>query len=112
MSAGKQKRGTYESTIEKYLVEQVEKHGGMCEKFVSPGRRGVPDRIVTWPAYGFARIHFVEIKTIGGKLDPAQVRDHARRRKFNCHVKVVWSKQGVDDYIFEYGGEPIEAPRP
>jgi hypothetical protein len=108
MSAGKQKRGTRESTIEAYLVEQVEKHGGMCEKFVSPGRRGVPDRIVTWPAYGFARVHFVEVKAIGGKLDPAQVRDHARRRKLNCFVQVVWSRMGVDSYVSEYA----PAPRP
>jgi hypothetical protein len=100
MSAAKGRRGSVlESAIEKYFVEQVEKHGGMAEKFTSPGKRGAPDRIVTWPAYGFARIHFVELKTIGGKLEPWQARDHARRKRINCHVEVIWTKKQVDEYI-------------
>jgi hypothetical protein len=99
MSASKLKRGVRESVVEKYFVEQVEKHGGLCEKFTSPGKRHVPDRIVTWPAYGFARIHFVEIKTIGGKLEPGQERDHARRKRLGCRVEVLWTKAQVDEYI-------------
>jgi hypothetical protein len=98
MSAGKLKRGTQESEVEKYLVEQVELHGGIAEKF-HPPPKGRPDRIVTWPAYGFARVHFVELKTIGGKLESWQERDHARRRKLGCHVFVIWTKNQVDDYI-------------
>lgn len=98
MSAGKLKRNTQESEVEEYLVEQVELHGGMCEKF-NPPPKGRPDRIVTWPAYGFARIHFVELKTIGGKLESWQKRDHARRRKLGCHVFVIWTKKQVDDYV-------------
>ena len=102
MSAGKLKRNTQESEIEKYLVEQVELHGGMCEKF-RPPPKGLPDRIVTWPAYGFARVHFVELKTIGGKLESWQERDHARRRKLGCHVFVIWTKKQVDDYVERFG---------
>jgi hypothetical protein len=100
MSAGKLRRSSIkERDVERYFVEQVEAHGGLCEKFVSPGRKGVPDRIVTWRACGLARIHFVELKTIGGKLDPWQERDHARRRRLGCHVRVIWTKKQVDDYI-------------
>jgi hypothetical protein len=88
-----------ESSIEKYLVEQVKLHDGMCEKFVSPGKKFVPDRIVTWPAFSFARVHFVEAKTIGGELSEGQKRDHARRRKLGCHVFVLWTKQQVDEYV-------------
>jgi uncharacterized OB-fold protein len=103
MSAGKQKRGSIsEAALEHYFVEQVEKHGGIAEKFTSPGRRHVPDRIVTWPCYGFARVHFVELKTIGGKLELGQIRDHARRRHLGCHVRVVWTKKQVDEYVAEY----------
>src|SRR5882757_7251769 len=69
-----------ETRLEKYFVEQVEKHGGTAEKFVSPGRRFVPDRLVTWPPLGSPRIHFVELKTKGGVLSSGQARDHARRR--------------------------------
>ncbi len=105
VSTGKLKRETKERDVEKYLVEEVERCGGMIEKFTSPGKRGVPDRIITWIAYGFARIHFVELKTIGGKLDPCQVRDHARRRKLGCHVFVIWTKNQVDDYINRFAGQ-------
>lgn len=94
-----------ESEVEKYLVEQVEMHGGMCEKF-NPPPKGRPDRIVTWPAYGFARIHFVELKTIGGKLESWQERDHARRRDLKCHVFVIWTKAQVDDYVERFTPKP------
>lgn len=105
MSAGKLKRNTQESEVEEYLVEQVELHGGMCEKF-NPPPKGRPDRIVTWPTYGFARVHFVELKTIGGKLESWQERDHARRRKLHCHVFVLWTKKQVDDYVARFTPKP------
>jgi hypothetical protein len=102
VSAGKTRRSSVqEKDIERYFVQQVEAAGGMAEKFTSPGRRGVPDRIVTWPAYGFARIHFVELKTIGGALEVAQERDHERRRRMNCFVRVLWTKKQVDEYVNE-----------
>ncbi len=97
---------TKEENIENYLVRRVEESGGMCEKFVSPGRRGVPDRIVTWRRHGFAQIHFIELKTLGGKLKPWQEADHARRRRFNCFVRVLWTKQMVDEYVEHYGARP------
>jgi hypothetical protein len=108
MSAGKTKRGSiYEDAIEKYLVEQVEKYGGMCEKFVSPGKRHVPDRIITWPAPGFARIHFAEVKTIGGKLESGQIRDHERRRRLGCRVEVLWTKAQIDEYVKRFCVAPF-----
>ncbi len=84
-----------ESTLEKYLVEQVEKHGGMCEKFKST-KRGVPDRIVTWPT-GF--VHFIETKAPQGRLTSWQRRDHARRSQLGAYVETIWSKAHVDSYI-------------
>lgn len=107
MSTAKGKRGVLEEHVERYFVDRVEACGGMAEKFTSPGRRGVPDRIVTWAAHGFARIHFVELKTIGGALDPAQKRDHARRKNLNCHVFVIWSRKQVDDYITRFAEPPF-----
>jgi len=38
-----------EKDIERALVQRVKELGGMAEKFVSPTRRAVPDRIVTLP---------------------------------------------------------------
>lgn len=85
-----------ESTIEKYLVEQVELYGGLCEKHVSPGRRGVRDRVCLWP-YGYT--DWVETKAPGEKPEPHQERDHARLRRLGHRVYVIDTKTGVDIYV-------------
>lgn len=48
-----------EDVIERHLVNEVKKAGGIAYKFTSPGRRGVPDRIVLLPN---GKIIFVECK--------------------------------------------------
>lgn len=87
-----------ESEVEKYLVECVEALGGLCEKHVSPGLRGVPDRLVTWPN---GAMHLVEVKaqTGFGKVMPWQKRDHERRAKRNVFVYVLHTTELVDQYI-------------
>lgn len=75
-----------EKTIEAALVARVKSLGGMCEKFTSPGRRSVPDRIVTLPG---GRIVFVECKAPGKRPTDLQERDHARRRELGCEVSVI-----------------------
>lgn len=84
-----------ESVIEKALVERVKALGGMCEKFTSPSRRGVPDRIVTLPG---GKIVFVELKATGGKLSVLQQRDHARRRALGCSVLVIDSLESANAF--------------
>ncbi len=86
-----------ESVVETYLREQVEALGGICEKHVSPGRRGVPDRIVTLP-YGLGP-YFVETKAPGKTAEPHQVRDHVRRAKLGHPVRLLDTKEKVDDQI-------------
>ena len=46
-------------TIERHLVNDVKKLGGLCYKFVSPGTQGIPDRIII-TAQG--RIIFCQVK--------------------------------------------------
>jgi hypothetical protein len=75
-----------EKAIEAALVRRVKELGGLCEKFVSPGRRSVPDRVVTLPG---GRIVFVEVKAPGKKPTELQERDHWRRRKLGCEVLVI-----------------------
>lgn len=58
-----------EKEIEKRLVQEVRKRGGLCWKFTSPGTDGVPDRIVLMPDGKFA---FVELKAPGKKVRPLQ----------------------------------------
>lgn len=84
-----------ESKVEKLLREGVEAAGGMCEKFVSPGKRGVPDRIVTWPG----EVHFVELKKPGESPEEYQLRDHDRRRSMRQMVFVLDSHEAVTWYI-------------
>lgn len=78
-----------ESTIEKHLVAEVKKAGGMAYKFVSPGRRSVPDRLVLLPG---GRAVFVECKAPGEKPRHEQLREHERLRALGFTVVVLDSK--------------------
>ncbi|WP_193160490.1 VRR-NUC domain-containing protein [Citrobacter youngae] len=78
-----------ESIIEKHLVDEVKKVGGFAYKFVSPGRRSVPDRIVLLPG---GRIVFVECKAPGKAPRADQVREHKRLRALGFSVVVLDSK--------------------
>jgi Holliday junction resolvase len=82
-----------EKEVEAHLVRRVKKMGGEAEKFTSPGRRSVPDRLVTLPG---GRVCFVECKATGKSPTDAQERDHERRRKRGFVVFVVDSKEAVD----------------
>lgn len=84
-----------ESVIEKALVERVKALGGMCEKFISPSRRGVPDRLVTLPG---GRVVFVELKAPGKSLSVLQQRDHARRIALGCSVFVIDSLESANAF--------------
>lgn len=86
-----------EAEIENYLVEQVELRGGLCEKFICPGKKGVPDRIVTWQ---YPKIDFVECKKPrGGRVEVLQRLDHAARRVCGHLVRVLRTFEDVDAYI-------------
>ncbi len=78
-----------EEVIEKHLVNEVKKAGGIAYKFTSPGRRGVPDRIVLLPN---GKIIFVECKSPSEKPRPDQLREHARLFALGFNVVVLDSK--------------------
>lgn len=84
-----------ESLVEAYFVRRVKEAGGLQRKFVSPGHRGVPDRIVVFKGSVF----FVELKRLGGELEPHQVREHARLREFRASVWVLYCEEDVDRFI-------------
>jgi hypothetical protein len=75
-----------EKDIEKALILKVKRLGGLCEKYVSPARRSVPDRLVSLPG---GRIIFCELKAPGKVPTENQARDHARRRELGCDVRVL-----------------------
>jgi hypothetical protein len=84
-----------ESKIEKALIARVKTLDGTCEKFVSPGRRGVPDRLVTLPG---GRIIFVELKSPSGRLSQSQIHDHERRIQMGCDVRVINNIEAIDAF--------------
>jgi len=84
-----------ERDVEQALVRRVKALGGTCEKFTSPTKRSVPDRIVTLPG---GVIIFVEVKAPGKKPTPLQERDHAARRALGCAVRVIDNKDDADAF--------------
>lgn len=87
-----------EKQIEQYLKTGVEKLGGLCLKFATPGKQGAPDRIVLWPG----RVcHFIETKAPGGRLSPLQLAYHKQLRGLGFAVWILWDKDEVKDYLNE-----------
>jgi len=85
---------TLESTIERYLVEQVERLGGVAEKTVSPGGRGYFDRVVVLPG---GRVIFCEVKKPkGGLVSPHQKLRHERYRALDVEVAILRRQSDVD----------------
>lgn len=74
-----------ESFIEKKLVQEVKKRGGLCEKWIS-GTSGWPDRIVILPA---GKIGFVEVKAPGKEPRPLQVHRHKQLSALGYKVYVL-----------------------
>jgi hypothetical protein len=83
-----------EKQVEAYLCKRIKELGGICEKFTSPQKRSVPDRIVTLTE---GRIFFVEVKAPTGKLTEKQQLDHNVRVKLGCSVLTVYSHDDVDN---------------
>lgn len=88
-----------ESTVEKYLKDEVVAVGGLCEKHVSPGLRAVPDRLITWPS---GTMELVETKAPGKEPRDDQVRDHERRARCRVKVYVIDTKEKVDEYLLSH----------
>jgi len=89
--------GIRENKVETYLHDRVTETGGTTRKWVSPGRDGVPDRIVITPW----ALWFVEVKTTDGTLSSAQEREHKRLREAGATVRTVYGHAGVDQLIEE-----------
>ena len=74
-----------ESLIERKLVIEVKKRGGICPKWASPSFVGVPDRLVFLPKGKFG---LVEVKAPGEKPRKLQLSRHSlfERLGFKVHV--------------------------
>lgn len=88
-----------ERDIEKALVKRVKELGGKCEKFTSPGRRSVPDRLVTLPGN---IIIFIELKAPGKVPTAKQLKDHKERRALGCDVRVIDSMEAINAFPSQF----------
>ena len=97
--------GSIESDVEARLTRLVEKAGGLCLKWVSPGRLGVPDRIIIMPG---GRILLVELKRPGGKPRASQKAFHAKLAARGVPVHIV---DDADEFMRELASEPLQECR-
>jgi hypothetical protein len=82
-----------EAQVEAHLVRRVKALGGETRKVIWPGRRGAPDRLVLLPGEAL----FVELKRPKhGRLEPHQLREHARLRASGFTVAVLSTPAEVD----------------
>ena len=82
-----------EKEIERKLVKMIERHGGLCLKWVCPGWVGVPDRIILMPG---GRVIFAELKRPqGGKLSRMQEWWLGRLRRMGFHAVTVWDEDDI-----------------
>lgn len=107
-----------ENKVERYLKTQVEKHGGMCEKFVSPGKRDVPDRLITWDVKALPHhqelMELAETKAPGKKPRVGQLRDHKERNRRGVLVSVLDTIEAIDAWIasrYPVVAKAVRAPR-
>ena len=87
-----------ESSLERRFKKGVEQAGAIAYKFVSPGRSGVPDRMVLIPG---GHVIFVELKTETGSLTPLQIETHNQLRDCGFDVRTLYGKQYVEGFIHE-----------
>lgn len=93
-----------EGTVERYLHDRITKLGGTTYKWVSPGSKNVPDRIVI--LHGI--IWFVEVKILTKYPTEGQQRELNRLIKHGCNATHVSGKAGVDDFV-EFVKEVFES---
>ena len=87
-----------EKDIEKWLVEEVKKMGGLADKYVSPNNPGVPDRIVIMPG---GKVYFVELKAQWGRLGNLQKWQRKRYESMGAQVRCVRGMGGAKAFVEE-----------
>lgn len=87
-----------EKEVEKFLVREVKKIGGISFKFISPDNAGVPDRIVILPS---GNVVFAELKTDKGKLTKLQEVQIKKISDLGADVRVLRGMKGVKEFINE-----------
>ncbi len=102
---------TPEGAIQKYGQEQLKKRGCLVRKISYEGRRGCPDHLVLVPMRRYGerplallnpKILFIEYKRDENtEPEPHQLREHERMRAVGADVRVIGTRQQVDELVKE-----------
>lgn len=87
-----------EKELEEMFRDAVRKAGGYAYKFVSPGKSGVPDRLVVLPGNC---IGFVEMKAPGKQPRADQRYRQHELKRLGCYVTVLDDPEDIDQVIRE-----------
>lgn len=95
---------TPEGVIQEYGRKRLTEKGCLVRKISYEARRGcpdqlvlVPDRLRYWPTTIF--IEYKKAENI--EPEPHQLREHERMRAVGADVRVIGSKEQIDDLIKE-----------
>lgn len=89
-----------EQEVESILRGETRRHGGRAYKFVCPGCRGVPDRLICLPG---GKILFCELKRHGKRPRPDQSVQIRRLRELGAEVHVAAGLMGLADLFASLG---------
>ena len=88
-----------EKAIERYLVDEVKKLGGVCLKYSNQNMAGYPDRLILLPG---AITIWVELKSKGKHTTALQKVRIRTLQNLGYSVFVCDSKESVDNVIKTY----------
>ena len=88
-----------EAKIERYFCQRAVELGVYVRKFVSPGNRGVPDRLVISPE---GEVFFIEFKAPNGVLSKYQHLEISRIELNKVKVHIVDSLEKALEVLGEY----------
>lgn len=89
--------GLKEASIENYLIERVDKAGGLVVKLVPDGQVGIPDRLIVLPG---GRVAFVELKRPKGGIVAHMQRWWAKRiAKLGVRHYFAQTRRQVDEIM-------------
>lgn len=83
-----------ESYIERKLVEEIKKVGGLCLKLNSTSMNGLPDRLILLPK---GKAVFAELKAPGKKPTANQRYVHRKLMSLEFPVYVIDGLEGVEE---------------
>lgn len=85
-----------ERDLERLFCQKIHDAGGLAWKFVSPGTRGVPDRLILFPV---GKISFVEVKSKKGHLSALQKKRKEQIEALGFSYFLLNSKEQIKTII-------------